>query len=92
MALQEAQRSLDEIKIFNLNSREDAAKSELDKVNQLFDDIEEMKLPVSDVDGELNNLKNNLTDFQRRIDDLYNHTQYSLNKAIEAEDLLAKNG
>lgn len=91
-ALREAQKSLDQIKLYDFEDNENAANSELEKVKELLDDIHEMKLPVTDVDDELSTSKANLKDFQRRIDDLYNHTQYSLNKAQEAEDLLSKNG
>lgn len=58
------------------------------KVQELLDNVTEFRVPVEDVDGELKDLNEKLTNFQIRLDDLYNNTQYSLQKTIEAEDLI----
>lgn len=91
-ALKEAQRDLEAMKIYNLTNRNDMAHRERDKVTKLLNDIRNFSIPVQNVDQELNKLRSNLTDFQNRIDDLFNHTQYSLNKAIEAEKIVQGSG
>lgn len=90
--LKEAQRDLEAMKIYNLTNRNDMANKERDKVTKLLNDIRNFTVPVKNVDQQLNKLRSNLTDFQNRIDDLFNHTQYSLNKAMEAEKIIQSSG
>lgn len=90
--LKEAERDLEAMKIYNLTNRNEMANKERDKVTKLLNDIRNFSAPVQNVDQELNKLRSNLTDFQNRIDDLFNHTQYSLNKAMEAEKIIQSSG
>lgn len=87
-ALQEAEEVYEAIKIYNLTERQEAANQELAKVQELLDNVTEFRAPVEDVDVELKDLNQKLENFQIRLDDLYNNTQYSLEKTIEAEDLI----
>lgn len=88
MALQEAEEGLESIKIYNLTERQEAANQELAKVQELLDNVTDFRVPVEDVNVELKDLNQKLENFQIRLDDLYNNTQYSLEKTIEAEDLI----
>lgn len=91
-ALQEGQALLDAIKAHNLTGREDKANKQLEKVEELLKNVTDYKLPVQNLQKEVDNLKNNLKDFNSKLDDLFNHTQYSLNTAKEAENIIAKSG
>lgn len=90
--MQQAESALKEIKVYNLTEREEASFAELEKVDQLLDDILDFSEPVQGEDEKLAALKINLADIDNRVSDLTNHTQYALGKAIEAENIIAKSG
>lgn len=87
-ALQEAKEIYETIKIYNLTERNEAANQELGKVQELLDNVTDFRVPLDGVDLDLKDLNERLGNFQIRLDDLYNNTQYSLGKTIEAEDLI----
>lgn len=91
-ALQQAQAILDQIKVYNLTGRELDASKQLSKAIDLLRSLHDFKKPVDGVDNEFNDLKKRLKQFNDNIDDLYNHTQYSSNKAAEANNFITRNG
>lgn len=54
----------------------------------MLENVTDFRLPLADVDADLKSLDEKLGNFQIRLDDLYNNTQYSLDKTIEAEKLI----
>lgn len=91
-ALKEGQALLDAIKSHDLTGREEKANKQLVKVEELLKNVTNYKMPVQNLQKEVDGLKKNLKDFNDKLDDLYNHTQYSLNTAKEAENIIAKSG
>lgn len=87
-ALQEAEEVFDAIKIYNLTERQEAAEQELAKAEELLNNVTDFRGPLEGVDLDLRDLDERLINFQIRLDDLYNNTEYSLGKTIEAEDLI----
>ncbi|XP_030765960.1 laminin subunit alpha [Sitophilus oryzae] len=91
-ALQEGQALLEDMKIYNLTGREQEANKQLEKVNELLNNVTQYKIPVENLEKEVEAIKGNIKGFNDKLDDLYNHTQYSLNTAKEAENIIARNG
>lgn len=91
-ALKEGQALLDAIKSHDLSGREEKANKQLEKVEELLKNVTNYKMPVQNLQKEVDGLKKNLKNFNDKLDDLYNHTQYSLNTAKEAENIIAKSG
>lgn len=57
-------------------------------MQELLDNVTDFRVPVEDIDVELKDLNQKLKNFQIRLDDLSNNTQYSLDKTIETENLI----
>ncbi|KAJ8973563.1 hypothetical protein NQ317_009587 [Molorchus minor] len=91
-ALQEGQKLLDEMKVYNLTKPEISANKQLDKVSEVLKNVNNYKLPVEDLQQHVEVIQGALNDFNGRLDDLYNQTQYSLNRAKEAENIIARSG
>lgn len=91
-ALELAKEYLNDIKRYNFTEREIEATRELRKVNELLKNVTDIKQPVDRQQQEVEYVKNNLTEFNDRLDDLFNHTQYSLNVAHEAQNIMEKSG
>lgn len=87
-ALQEAKEVYDAIKIYNLTERQKAAEQELAKAEELLNNVTDFRDPLEGVDLDLRDLDEKQINFQIRLNDLYNNTEYSLGKTIEAEDLI----
>ncbi|KAB0790802.1 hypothetical protein PPYR_15312 [Photinus pyralis] len=88
-ALMEAEEMLEQIKAFDLKEKESGASAVLTKANELISNLREFKKPADKTSQEFNSSKSNLNQFAKNLDDLYNQTQYSLNKAQEAEKWIA---
>lgn len=91
-AVEEGQQILDGIKKYNLTGRAVSAEKENEKVDQLLQNVTDFKIPVDDLTSEVDGLKDDLKGFNDKLDDLYNQTQYSLNKAQEAQRIIDKSG
>lgn len=91
-ALREAEDLLETIKIYNLTGREKDAEKQLKKVNELLKNVTEYKQPVDKLEKEIEEIKAGVKEFNDKLDDLYNHTQYSLNTANDAKKLINKSG
>ncbi|VEN47917.1 unnamed protein product [Callosobruchus maculatus] len=91
-ALQEGQEYLNQIKGFDLSGREADADKTLEKVEDVLRNVTEYKLPVEELQEKVDEIKGNLLDIDDKLDDLFNHSQYSLNMAREAENIIAKSG
>lgn len=91
-ALEEGQQLLEAIKRYNLTGREEIAENELDKVSMLLTNVTNFKIPVDYLEEKTDKVKENLRNFNDKLDDLYNQTQYSLNKANEAQRIIEKSG
>jgi uncharacterized coiled-coil DUF342 family protein len=92
LAEKDGQEILDAIKQYNLTGRENAANSEMEKVTLLLTNVTNFKIPVDYLEERTETLKNNVKNFNDKLDDLYNQTQYSLNKANEARRIIDKSG
>jgi laminin alpha 3/5 len=92
LAEKDGQEILDAIKQYNLTGRENAANSEMEKVTLLLTNVTNFKIPVDYLEERTETLKNNVKNFNDKLDDLYNQTQYSLNKANEAQRIIDKSG
>ncbi|KAL1517260.1 hypothetical protein ABEB36_001047 [Hypothenemus hampei] len=91
-ALKEGRELLDAIKIYNLTQREQDAIKQLEKVEQLLDNVKEYKIPVENLETEVSAIKDGIKEFNEKLDDLYNHTQYSLSTAEDAKKILNGEG
>lgn len=80
-----------QIKIYNLTGRDVEAGSQLVKAKDLFNVVGNFTRPVDTIVDDFAALKKDMKTFNDKMDDLFNHTQYALNKANEAENLYAKN-
>lgn len=92
LAEKDGQEILNAIKQYNLTGRENAANSEMEKVTLLLTNVTNFKIPVDYLEERTETLKNNVKNFNDKLDDLYNQTQYSLNKANEAQRIIDKSG
>lgn len=91
-ALREGEQLLEAIKMYNLTEREQVAEQQLKKVNELLKNVTEYKQPVDRLEKEIDEIKGGVKEFNDKLDDLYNHTQYSLNTANDAKKLINKSG
>lgn len=91
-ALEEGQGLLDAMKIYNLTGRENDAKKQLNRVEEVLKNVTDYKLPVQNLQKQVDKIKEDLKMFNDKLNDLDNHTQYSLNMANEAENIIAKSG
>lgn len=91
-AVQTGEALLDSIKSYNLTGREEEADKELNKINEILKNVVNYKYPVENLQGQVDVIKEALKDFNEKLDDLFNHTQYSLNMAKEAENIVARIG
>lgn len=83
---------LKSLKEYNITPREENAANQLEKANKLFQNVSEFQLPGDNLTSRVDTVEQGLKNLTAKIDDLYNNTQYSLNKATEAENLLRKTG
>ncbi|XP_060535680.1 laminin subunit alpha [Cylas formicarius] len=91
-ALQEGQADLDAIKQYNLTEQETNTNKQLGKVKELLKNVTEYQIPVDDLQKQVEEIKGDIKEFNEKLDDLYNHTQYSLNMAGEAQNIFSRNG
>lgn len=91
-AVQSGEALLNSIKSYNLTDREGEADKELNKINEILKNVVDYKYPVDNLQGQVDVIKEALKDFNEKLDDLYNHTQFSLNMAKEAETIVARIG
>ncbi|KAF7271317.1 hypothetical protein GWI33_015789 [Rhynchophorus ferrugineus] len=91
-ALQTGQDLLNKIKEYNITDREQEAAKQLKIVDELLNNVTEYKVPVEKLEQEIVAIKGSIKEFNDKLDDLYNHTQYSLSTAKEAEHIISKNG
>lgn len=91
-AVQAGETLLNSIKNYNLTGREEEANKELNKINEILKNVVDYKYPVDNLQGQVDVIKEALKDFNEKLDDLYNHTQFSLNMAKEAENIVARIG
>ncbi|KAK9871506.1 hypothetical protein WA026_012877 [Henosepilachna vigintioctopunctata] len=77
---------------FDLTAKEENANKQLEKATELLHNISSFKLPGDNLKDRSATVQESLKNFTKKLDDLYNNTQYSLNKANEAEQLLKKTG
>ncbi|CAG9860176.1 unnamed protein product [Phyllotreta striolata] len=91
-ALQEGQAMLDEMKSHNLTKSETNAVNSFNKVEELLKNVTQFKAPVDELKNRVQTIEGDLKRFNDKLDGLYNHTQFSLNMAKEAEDIIAKIG
>nr|CAI5850401.1 unnamed protein product [Callosobruchus analis] len=91
-ALQEGQEYLNQIKGYDLTGRQTDADRILERVEDVLRNVTEYKLPVEELQEKVDEIKGNLLDIDEKLDDLFNHSQYSLNMAREAENIIAKSG
>lgn len=74
------------MKAYDFDDKEMKAGEQFEKATNLTIALKDFQKPVSDIDLELRGVKDDLKIFNKRMDDLFNHTQYSYNKAIEAQN------
>jgi predicted RNase H-like nuclease (RuvC/YqgF family) len=86
-AVQEAEIILAEIRSRDLGPSLDEAKESLAKVEVLLQRMKDFALPVANQTAELEQLKDQVDDFSARMDDLKQHSEDTIFKAYEHEDL-----
>ncbi|CAG9821860.1 unnamed protein product [Phaedon cochleariae] len=91
-ALKEGQAIYDIMKSYDLTQREAKANNATSRVEEILRNVTEYKVPVENLQSEVEKVENDLKDFNKKLDDLYNHTQFSLNMAKEAENIISKSG
>ncbi|CAG9836790.1 unnamed protein product [Diabrotica balteata] len=91
-ALNEGQAIFDVMKEYNLTQKDANANASLKKVEDILKNVTDFKLPVENLKKEVKEVEDNLKKFYKKLDSLYNHTQFSLNMAKEAEDIMGKIG
>lgn len=91
-AVGQGEELLKSIKEYDITQREVNAEDQLEKATKLFQNVSDFKLPGDDLTRKTDLVEESLKNFTAKLDDLYNNTQYSLNKATEAEGLLRKTG
>ncbi|XP_057663543.1 laminin subunit alpha [Diorhabda carinulata] len=91
-ALKEGEAILDIMKTYNLTQPNAIANNSLKKVVDLLKNVTEFKIPVENLKEQVDEVEDNLKNFNKKLDNLYNHTQFSLNMAKEAEDIIGKIG
>lgn len=91
-AVQEALRLLDQIKGQNITNYEIEADKNLIKTEELLNTVHEYKTPIDDILDEIAAVNDDNVILDEKLDDLLNHTNYSRNKAGEADNLYARNG
>ncbi|XP_074042767.1 laminin subunit alpha [Leptinotarsa decemlineata] len=91
-ALKEGQAIFDIMNEYDLTPREIIADKTMISVNEIWKNVTEYKRPVENLQNESQKIEKDLNFFYKKLDDLYNHTQYSLNMATEAENILSKSG
>lgn len=64
----------------------------IDDVELLIFRLHVFKVKIDEQEGTISGLRGKLKDFDEKLDDLYNHTGYSLSKVAETNDLIAQNG
>lgn len=91
-AILEAEDIFKQIQSHNFTGNEIDATKQLRKVNELLKNVTDFKLPSDGLLTDVDQIKHQLQNFKDKLDDLYNNTQYSFNKANEAEKILEKTG
>ncbi|KAK9737561.1 Laminin Domain I [Popillia japonica] len=91
-ALNEATAILDELKKLNVTGPREAVDKKIDDVELLIFRLHVFKVKIDEQEGTISGLRGKLKDFDEKLDDLYNHTGYSLSKVAETNDLIAQNG
>ncbi|KRT80924.1 hypothetical protein AMK59_5060, partial [Oryctes borbonicus] len=91
-AINEANVILEELKKLNVSGPKVAVEDKIDRVQLLIMNLHLFKVKIDDQDNVVKGLYDKLKDFDGKLDDLYNHTGYSISKVDEAEDLIALNG
>lgn len=91
-ALQKGSELLSAIKIYNLTEREREAGKQLAKVNELLKNVTDYKVPVNNLEMEIEEITSGIKEFNDKLVDLYNHTQYSLNTANDAKKIISRSG
>lgn len=91
-SLELSQKYLNEIKDYNFTDKEVDGTKQLNKVNELLNNLTRIKEPVDSQVTRVENLKNDLKNFTDKLDDLFNQTQYSRNVAHEAKNTMEKSG
>ncbi|XP_066250557.1 laminin subunit alpha isoform X1 [Euwallacea similis] len=91
-ALQEGQELVKVIKDYNLTEHEKLAEQQLKKVEELQKNVTEYKLPVDRLGEDIEDIKGGIKQFNDKLDDLYNHTQYSLSTANDAMKIISRSG
>jgi predicted RNase H-like nuclease (RuvC/YqgF family) len=86
-AVQEAEIILAEIRSRDLGPSLNEAKESLAKVEVLLQRMKDFALPVANQTAELEQLKDQVDDFSARMDDLKQHSEDTIFKAYEHEDL-----
>lgn len=90
--MQDGQELLNSMKTYNLTGREKDTNKTLMKVEDILKNVTTYKLPVDDLQHQVDGIKDDLKKFNDKLEDLYNHTQYALNTANEAENIIDKSG
>ncbi|KAL3275284.1 hypothetical protein HHI36_020052 [Cryptolaemus montrouzieri] len=91
-AVTQGEEILKNMKQYNLTVREENTINQLQKATELLHNITNFKIPGDNLTAKADSIEEGLKNFTAKLDDLYNNTQYSLNKANEAEQLLRKSG
>lgn len=86
-ALAEADYIVKEIRKYNLSLHEDDADEELEKAKDVLDIVLQFQLPVEDQNAEWKKLKMDIENFNKKLDDLMNHTTIANNKIAEIHTL-----
>lgn len=90
-AVQEALRILDEMKLQNLTEYETEADNHYIKATDVLESVKQYQEPIYNLKNEIEDIADDNKVLSEKLDDLLNHTKYSLNKAGEADNLYARN-
>lgn len=91
-AIKEANEILEELKKLDVTEPRDAVEDKIDRVELLIMNLHVFKVKIDGQEETINGLNDKLKDFDEKLDDLYNHTGYSMSKTNEAGNLILKNG
>lgn len=82
-AILKAQSILDDIKVYNLTKRKSDAVEQHDKIDNIIQVITDYKRPVDVIRKEIKETRDEINEMNEKLDDIYNHTLYSLNRIDE---------
>lgn len=83
---------MEELKKLNVSDPKEAVEKKIDRVELLIMNLHIFKVKIDTQQQAIDDMHTKLKDFDEKLDDLHNHTGYSLSKTKEAWDLMAQNG